>query len=352
MTGIEKMPYGTTAAGEAVELYRLTGATGASVDIITYGATVTALRVPDRNGALVDVVLGYDRLEDYERGDKYLGAVIGRFGNRIGGARFVLGGQEYRLCANDGANHLHGGKCGFDRRVWTASPEEGALVLRYHSPDGEEGYPGDLDVTVTYRLSDDNALSIEYEAHSDADTLCNLTNHSYFNLAGSGDILSHRIRLESDFYLPTDEGSIPTGEIAPVEGTPMDLRAAVPVGDHIDDGFAQLQYAGGYDHCWIVRGAAGELRPMAAVCSDQTGIRMTAYTTLPGVQFYAGNYLDGALPGKTGPDGQRRSNARRTGLCLESEFYPDCPNHPEFPSAVLRGGETCRTQTVYRFDVY
>lgn len=351
MATIQKMPYGTTAAGEAVSLYRLTNAAGASADIITYGGTIVSLNVPGRD-KMVDVVLGYDNLADYEKGDKYLGALIGRFGNRIGGGRFTLNGKEYVLNTNEGKNHLHGGNVGFDKRVWNAEEVDGSLRLTYHSPDGEEGYPGNLDVTVTYCLTDDNELSIEYQAVSDADTVCNLTNHSYFNLAGNGNVLNQWIQVFSDAYLTTDEGSIPTGELAPVVGTPLDLRMPVRIGEHIDDDFAQLRYPGGYDHCWVLWDRPfGELRPMALAYSEESGILMTAYTTLPSVQFYAGNYLDGVIPGKIAADGGRVTNERRGGFCLESEFYPDAPHLPNAPSAVLAAGKVFRSQTIYRFSV-
>lgn len=315
--------------------------------IITYGGAVRALTMPDREGNPVDVVLGFDTLEDYRNQDKYIGALVGRYANRIGGARFTLDGAEYRLAANDGPNSLHGGTVGFDKQVWTVAELTGsAVTLSLTSPDGQEGYPGALTVRVTYTLTD-GALAIGYYARCDRDTVCSLTNHSYFNLSGhgSGPVTGQYIRLKASRYTPTVPGSIPTGETAPVDGTPMDLRHAQKIGDHIDDAFDQLAMAGGYDHNWVVDGpGGGPLRTAAAAWSPETGIAMTALTTMPGVQFYAGNYLDGCPAGKGGA-----VYARRHGFCLETQFYPDSPNQPGFPPCVLRAGEEYRSTTVYSF---
>lgn len=315
--------------------------------IITYGGAVRALTVPGRDGP-VDVALGFDRLEDYCVQDKFMGALVGRYANRIGGARFSLNGREYRLAANDGPNHLHGGKTGFDKRVWTVEEQtENTAVLSLFSPDGEEGYPGSLEVQMAYVLRD-GALEISYEAHSGETTLCNLTNHTYFNLSGhgSGSVGAQEIQIMAQRYTPTAAGSIPTGELAPVEGTPMDLRIPTAMGARADEPFAQLELAGGYDHNWIIDGWDGSLRPAARVWAPDTGIVMETLTTLPGIQFYGGNYLEGCPAGKGGA-----RYGKRSGFCLETQFFPDSPNHPNFPSPVLRAGETARSRTVYRFSL-
>ncbi len=348
MTKIAQSKFGTTAAGDEVTLYTLQNDSGMSVSIMNYGGVITTLRVPDKNGISTDVVLGYDTLAEYEKGDKFLGTLVGRYANRIGNARFTLNGKTYSLFANDGIHHLHGGKVGFDRKIWEAEPVNGSLKLTYVSPDGEEGYPGELTVTVIYSLTDDNTLAIDYSAVSDADTICNLTNHSYFNLAGqdSGDVLKQKIQVFGDTYTITDAKSIPTGEIVPVDGTPMDLRKPVAIGDHIDDDFDQLVWAGGYDHNWIINGEAGTLRKMAYAFDEGTGITLTGYTTLPGMQFYAGNYLDGVMHGKGSA-----TNGRRCGFCLESQFYPNSPNCPNFPQPILRKGDRYHSVTAFRFGV-
>lgn len=318
-----------------------------SCSILTYGGAVRTLRVPDQNGRPTDVVLGFDSLEDYIRQDKYIGALIGRYANRIGGASFPLNGVEYPLRANDGPNHLHGGPMGFDKQLWTVEAlTENTLVLTLTSPDGQEGYPGKLDIKVTYTLTE-CGLEIDYEAKSDRDTLCNLTNHSYFNLSGhdSGSISDQQIQVFADRYTPTGPGSIPTGELAPVEGTPMDLRVPTPIGDHVDDGFDQLTLAGGYDHNWVIKGWDGTLRPAARAWSPRTGITLEVLTTLPGIQFYSGNYLDGCPAGKGGAP-----YAKRWGFCLETQFFPDSPHHPAFPSSVLKKDTVYHQKTYYRFQ--
>lgn len=316
--------------------------------IITYGGAVRSLAVPGKNGGPVDVALGFDALEDYMAQDKYIGALVGRYANRIGGAVFTLGGTEYRLAANNGPNSLHGGRAGFDKKVWTVEELTGSSVtLSLASPDGEEGYPGSLEVRVTYTLSG-GALDIAYWGRSGRDTVFNPTNHTYFNLSGhgSGSVEGQYIRLNASRYTPAAPGAIPTGEIAPVEGTPMDLRRLQPIGAHIDDPFEQLTLAGGWDHNWAVDGWDGtSLRPAARAWSPDTGIAMEASTTLPGVQFYAGNFLEGCPAGKGGA-----AYGRRCGFCLETQFFPDTPNQPRFPSCVLRAGEEYRSATRYRFS--
>lgn len=316
--------------------------------VITYGGAVRSLMVPDRDGKPVDVVLGFDTLEDYRKQDKYIGALVGRYANRIGGARFTLNGVEYTLAANDGPNSLHGGNVGFDKQVWTVEElRENAVTLSLVSPDMQEGYPGTLSVRVAYTLSD-GALSIGYWGKSDRDTVFNPTNHSYFNLSGHGGgaITGHYIKLYASRYTPAAAGLIPTGELAPVEGTPLDLRRSQPVGEHIDDEFAQLAMGGGYDHNWAIDGWDGTLRPAARAWSPDTGICMEASTTLPGIQLYTGNFVEGCPAGKGGAVyGNRRA------FCLETQFYPDTPNHPGFPSCVCRAGEEYHSTTVYSFSV-
>ncbi len=340
------IPFGLMPDGTAVEQYTLT-AGALSCDIITFGGSLRALRVPDRAGRSVDVLLGFDTLASYLTHGKSFGALVGRYANRIGGARFTLNGTDYPLVANDhGVNHLHGGGLGFNRRLWkTESASDAALTLSLFSPDGEEGYPGNLWVRVTYTLTEEG-LTIGYEARSDKDTVCNLTNHAYFNLSGhdSGPVLDQTIQLLADRYTPTDALSIPTGELAPVEGTPMDLREPTPIGAHIDENFIQLRQAGGYDHNWVPNGESGALRPIARAASAASGISMEVLSTLPGVQFYTGNYLDGCPAGKGGA-----AYGRRWGFCLETQFFPDSPNHENFPSCVLKAGETFTSGTSFRF---
>lgn len=339
--------FGALPDGRPVEILTLTSG-ALSCNILTYGGALQTLTVPDRNRSPVDVLLGFDTLADYLKQEKYLGALIGRYCNRIGGGRFPLNGTEYRLPANDGDNHLHGGERGFDKKLWTVKAlSENAVTLTITSPDGEEGYPGNMKVAATYRLAGDS-LSLSFEADCDQDTICSLTNHAYFNLSGhqSGPVSDQLIQLHAGRYTPTGAGSIPTGEIAPVAGTPMDLRNETPIGAHIDDNFEQLRLAGGYDHNWVIDGEAGTLRPAARARSLATGITLEVLTTQPGVQFYAGNFLDGTPAGKGGAP-----YAARHGFCLESQSFPDSPNHPDFPSATLRAGEVYRQETVYRFRI-
>lgn len=339
-------PFGVMPDGTAVELYTLT-AGALSCDVITFGGSLQSLRVPDRTGRPVDVLLGFDTLEPYRTHGKSLGALVGRYANRIGGARFTLNGKTYPLAANNnGVNHLHGGLVGYNQRVWTVEKAtDSSLTLSLFSPDGEEGYPGNLTVRVTYTLTEEG-LTIAYRAECDRDTVCNLTNHAYFNLSGhgSGPVLDQTIQLLADRYTPTDPLSIPTGEIAPVEGTPMDLREPTPIGARIGEDFPQLRQAGGYDHNWIPGGEPGSLRPIARAASAVTGISMEVLSTLPGVQFYTGNYLDGCPAGKGGA-----AYGDRWGFCLETQFYPDSPNHANFPSCVLRAGEVFDHTAAFRF---
>ncbi len=340
-------PFGVMPDGTPVDLITLMQG-NLSCELITYGGAVRSLIVPDCDGHPTDVVLGLDTLEDYRSQDKYLGAIVGRYANRIADASFCLNGKEYPLAANNGPNHLHGGLEGFNSQVWTAeSKEANRVVLSRISPDGEEGYPGTLSVQVTYTLTDDS-LEIDYQARCDQDTICNLTNHSYFNLAGhnSGLINEQYVQINAASYTPTFPGSIPTGQIMPVDGTPMDLRQACRIGDHVDDDFPQLIMAGGYDHNWVIDGPFGTLRPAAAAWCEETGITMEVLTTMPGVQFYTANFLEGCPDGK---DGALYGN--RSAFCLETQYYPDSPHHENFPSPILRAGEIYRHKTIYRFGV-
>lgn len=338
--------FGRTPSGEPVERLVLDNG-GLRCEIITFGAALRTLEVPDAFGGRVDVVLGYDGLDSYRTLDGYLGAVVGRYANRIAGGRFRLDGQEYTLAVNSGPNHLHGGMVGFSHRIWQVE-RLGAdwAVLSLFSPNGEEGYPGDLEVRVTYRL-DGPALELRYEARAGRDTPCNLTNHSYFNLSGqgAGPVLDQQICIHAGCYTPTDAAGIPLGGLEQVEGTPMDLRRPISIGQHIDDGFAQLRQAGGYDHNYAVDGQPGTLRPAAWAYSPRTGVGMEASTTLPGVQFYTANFLETGRRGKGGA-----VYGPRHAFCLETQFYPDSPNRPDFPCCILRAGERYEQVTRYAFS--
>lgn len=340
-----RSPFGVTAQGEPVE--RLELKRGAlSCAILTFGATLNSLTVPDREGKPVDVVLGYDTLEEYMTQDAYLGAVVGRFANRIAKGRFSLNGKEYALAVNNGPNHLHGGLKGFSYRVWTVEElTADKAVLTLDSPDGEEGYPGHLSVRVTYTLTEEG-LTLRYEAQSDADTPLNLTNHAYFNLSGhgAGEVGDHVAEIFAHQYIPTDDTSIPLGRPADVAGTPMDFTVPTPLGERVDDDFDQLTQARGYDHSYVVEGEMGVLRPAAEVVSPKTGIKLTVKTTLPGVQLYTANYLTD----RAGKDGARY--APRYAFCLETQFFPDSPNQPAFPSAILHAGEKFDHTTCFFFE--
>lgn len=339
--------FGVTQSGE--EVRELTLDNGVlSCKIITFGAALRSVVVPGREGP-VDVLLGYDTLAEYETQKGYLGAVVGRYGNRIAKGRFTLNGKTYNLATNNnGVNHLHGGNRGYSHRVWSVeelTADQVALTL--DSPDGEEGYPGHFQVKITYTLKE-SALFLHYEAVCDQDTVCNLTNHSYFNLSGqgSGTVLDQEIKLYCSQYIPTDDTSIPLGTVDTVEGTPMDLRRPTPIGAHISEPFQQLVRGGGYDHCFVVDGQPGVMRPMAWARSGMTGIIMEAETTCPGVQFYSGNYLNDGRNGKGGA-----VYGYRHGFCLESQCYPDSPNQPTFPSCVLKAGEKYDEVTSFRFSL-
>lgn len=348
---VTKHSFGKTPAGEEIHLYTLKNARGMETTITNYGGIVVSLMAPDRMGAFADVVLGFNDLESYlTKNNPYFGAVIGRYGNRIAKGRFKLNGVEYKLAVNNGENHLHGGIKGFDKVIWTgremntkAGP---AVVLTYLSKDGEEGYPGNLRVRVVYTLTNKNELKIDYSATTDKDTVTNLTHHSYFNFLGegNGNILNHRITINADRFVPTDAGSIPTGELKAVAGTPFDFRKATPIGARIDQDDQQLKLGRGYDHTWVINGRPGTLRLAAIAYEPFNGRTMEVWTTEPGVQFYTGNFLDGSLTGKSG-----KPYPIRSGFCLETQHYPDSPNQPSFPTTRLRKGMTYRSTTIYRF---
>lgn len=349
---VEVQPYGTTADGQAVEEYILTNANGMEVRIITYGGIITAIRVPDRDGELANVTLGFDNLSDYETRNPYFGNITGRYANRIANATFTLDDTEYTLAANNGPNSLHGGNVGFDKRVWNATSIEGdgevGVELSYVSPDGEEGYPGNLDVTVIYTLTDDNEIRMDYTATTDAPTVVNLTNHAYFNLEGegTGSIYDHILMINADRYTPVDETLIPTGELAPVDGTPFDFQVPKAIGPGQRSSHEQIVLGRGYDHNFVLSRDDTSMMLAARVYEPDSGRILEVWTTEPGIQFYAGNFLDGTL---IGPSGHlyRQSD----GFALETQHFPDSPNQPDFPSTVLRPGETYQTTTIYRFAV-
>jgi aldose 1-epimerase len=342
--------FGTLPDGTGVALYTLANSKGMEATIMTYGGIVVSLKVPDRTGAPGDVVLGYDSLSHYVASNPYFGALIGRYGNRIAGGTFTLGGTTVTLATNDGANHLHGGLKGFDKVVWSvdekASVPGTSLVLTYVSPDGEEGYPGRLAVRVVYALTENNELTIDYAATTDKPTVVNLTHHSYFNLAGKGDILGHVLSIPADRFTPVGPGLIPTGELRSVQGTPFDFRTATPIGQRIGADDEQLKLGGGYDHNWVLTRTGPGLETAATVYEPSTGRVMDVLTTEPGLQFYSGNFLNGTNRGKGGLAYQFR-----TGFCLETQHFPDSPNHPAFPTTTLEPGQQYVTKTVYRFSV-
>jgi aldose 1-epimerase len=349
----ETRPFGTTPDGEPVELITLQNPSGVELDVSTYGGIVTRLLVPDRDGQLADIVLGYDSLADYVSDSPYFGALVGRYGNRIAAGRFTLYGTDFALAINNGPNHLHGGDRGFDKVVWAAQPysrgSEVGVVLGYVSPDGDEGYPGELSVQVTYALTAEGDLRIDYQATVDAPTVVNLTHHGYWNLAGhdSGEILGHELTVYASRFTPVDETLIPTGELRSVDGTPFDFREPTAIGARIEADDEQIAFGGGYDHNFVLDawGNDGTARLAAVLRDPSSGRVMEVLTTEPGLQFYSGNFLDGSDIGKEGTVYERRN-----ALCLETQHFPDSPNRPEFPSTILRPGETYRSTTVYRFS--
>jgi len=347
--------FGKTPKGQEVKLYTLKNRRGMSADITNYGGILVRLMVPDRSGRMADVVLGYNAVEDYIKDTPYFGAIIGRYGNRIAHGQFTLNGQTYRLAKNNAPGgipcQLHGGKKGFDKVVWSAgtfiAADGAGLTLSYLSKNGEEGYPGNLNVKVTYVLTDDNTLRIEYLATTDQDTPVNLTNHSYFNLKGegSGDILDHELTIRAERYTPVNAGLIPTGELALVAGTPFDFLRPHAIGERVGSGHEQIKFGRGYDHNWVLQNQSGKMELAATVFEPVFGRQMEVWTMEPGLQFYCGNFLDGKLTGKSG-----KPYPCRSGFCLETQHYPDSPNQPGFPSTILKAGETYRTTTMYRFS--
>ena len=347
---VTSKPFGEIA-GKSVELYTLSNESGAKVSITNYGGTVTSIVVPDKDGEMGDVVLGFDSVAEYVEKSPYFGCITGRYANRIANGKFTLDGKDYSVATNNDPNHLHGGLKGFDKKIWKARignmGDSPSLVLTYTSPDGEEGYPGTLNNSVTYTWTQDNALRIRYKSTTDKPTILNLTNHSYFNLAGEGDKtnLQHRVKINAEHYNPIDETSIPTG-IAPVEGTPFDFRKPTQIGKRINEENEQLKNGKGYDHNFVLKKTDdGKLMTAAVVTEPTSGRILTVKTTEPGIQFYTGNFLDD-LKGKGG-----KNYAHRSAFCLESQTFPDSPNQKEFPSPVLRPGETYSQVTVYHFGL-
>jgi aldose 1-epimerase len=362
MARIATAPFGTLPDGRAVSAFTLRNREGIEVAIINYGAIITHLRVPDRDGVLGDVALGFNTLEGYLDGSPYFGAIVGRYGNRIADGRFTLDGTEYQLATNNAPNHLHGGDVGFDKVLWDAEPFEldaddeggpGAGVrLTYASTDGEEGYPGNLTTVVTYTLRDDNALAVDYALSTDAATPANVTQHTYFNLATGGDVLGHELTLNADHFTPVNATLIPTGTIAPVAGTPFDFTAGKPIGLDIEADDEQLRIGGGYDHNFVLNRDDADADAVdrglvlaASVHDPGSGRVLDVYTTEPAVQLYSGNFLDGTLTGKNGgPYGLR------SGFCLETQRYPDSPNQPAFPTTIVRPGADYHSRTVFQFS--
>lgn len=346
---ITRNHFGLTPDGDEVFLFTLANDRGMEVKVINYGGIITALRVPDGRGQIGDVVLGHDTLEGYLNRSRYFGALIGRYANRIAGGSFTLNGSAFSLGQNNGSNHLHGGFKGFDKVVWNAhdfhDPAGPGVKLEYLSKDGEESYPGNLQVEVTYRLTKDNELRLEYFARTDRDTIVNLTNHSYFNLAGSGTVLDHELQIHANAFNPVQQGLIPTGESRNVAGTPMDFTRPTSIGARITEQDPQLLLAGGYDHNFVLRGGEELIMKAARVYEPTTGRVLEVFTTQPGLQFYSGNFLDGSLVGK-----MKRAYVKHSGLCLETQHFPDSPNQPAFPSTVLRPGERYQQTTVWRFS--
>ena len=329
---VSRKNFGTGPDGEEVYLFTLKNRNGVEVSITNFGGAITSIMAPDRNGDFADVVLGYDTLAEYVKNPRYLGALIGRYANRIAGGKFSLNGVEYQLAQNNGVNHLHGGRKGFDKRVWATTGTADGVHLEYFSKDGEEDYPGNLSVAVDYTLNDDNELGIDYRATTDKDTIVNLTNHSYFNLAGHGTILDHELALHAGSFTPVGDDLIPTGEILAVDGSRMDFRTRRAIAE------------GGYDHNFVLDDWEHGFRSVAQLRDPNSGRVMEVFTTQPGIQFYSGNFLDGSLVGKGGVPYQKYE-----GLCLETQHYPDAPNQPNFPSTVLRVGETYHETTSYKF---
>jgi aldose 1-epimerase len=347
--GLQQAGFRKITDGKAVALYILTNGNGLEMSVTNYGAKIVSLHVPDKNGKLVDVVLGHGNIDEYlSSREPYFGAVCGRTGNRIAKGKFTLDGQEYTLAVNNGPNNLHGGLKGFNAVVWDAVQADSQTIeLTYVSPDGEEGFPGELTVKATYRLADDNAVHIDYEARTDKATIVNLTNHSYFNLSGAGDpyIGDHLLTINADTYLPTDETAIPFGAAEPVAGTPMDFRTPHEIGSRIEDNFQQLIFGKGYDHTYVLNKKGDELSFCAKAASPKTGIVMETFTTEPGVQLYTGNWMTGEFEAKEG-----KRYPARSAFCLETQHFPDSINKPEYPSVIFRPDAVFKSRTIYQFS--
>ncbi|MFC3294254.1 aldose epimerase family protein [Modicisalibacter luteus] len=358
-SGVEKSTFGKLPDGRIVEVYRLTNANGITMRVINYGGIIVSLKTPDAQGNFEDIVLGFNSLEGYlsdtyRQANPYFGAIIGRYGNRIAGGKFTLNGTDYQLATNDGNNHLHGGDKGFDQVLWNAKPFEDengvGVILSYISPDGEEGYPGELETEVTYTLTDADELDITYRATATKPTPVNLTQHSYFNLdgEGSGSVLDHYLMLNAEAFTPVNDNLIPTGEIRPVDGTPFDFTEPTPIGERIEQDNQQLTFGKGYDHNFVLKRESpqsDELVLAARVWEPDSGRVLEVETTEPGIQFYSGNFLDGQLTGKQG-----ETYGHRSGFALETQHFPNSPNQEKFPPTILRPGETYRSHTIYRFS--
>ena len=347
--GVSSAPFGKMEDGTPVSLFTMNNGKGMTMKVMNYGGIIVSLMVPAKEGKPIDVILGFDSLKDYIAHNPFFGALVGRYGNRIAKGRFALDGKVYELVKNNNGNHLHGGTRGFDKVFWNIeevpSGEGVAIKLSYASKDMEEGYPGNLRAEIVYTLTDDNTVKFDYKATTDKKTVVNLTQHTYFNLnGGKTDILSHEVSLNADRFVPVDKTLIPTGELKSVENTPFDFRTPFAIGARIDEQDPQLQFAGGYDHCWVINGQG--MRTAAVVFEPVSGLEMTVDTTEPGVQFYTGNFLDGSLTGKNNV-----VYKKRTGFCLETEHFPDSPNQKQFPSVVLNPGDTYSTQTSYHFEL-
>lgn len=349
---IEKSPFGTTVDGIDVDKYKLSNRQGMQISIINYGGVITSWTAKDKNGIYEDIVLGYNKLSEYEKETPYFGAIIGRYGNRIAKGKFSLEGKEYSLAVNNGENHLHGGVKGFDKVVWDAktrlTDSSASLILTYLSADMEEGYPGNLEVEVVYTLNNEDELRVTYKATTDKTTIINLTQHSYFNLSANfnNTILNHELILNSDSFLPVDNTLIPTGEFRDVTNTPFDFRAPKTIGQQINEEDLQLKNAFGYDHCWVLNGQDKGIRFVASAFEPQSRRYLEVYSDEPGIQFYSGNFLDGTLPSKNNGTYEFRS-----GFCLETQHFPDSPNHKNFPSVILRPEEQYKSQTIFKLSV-
>ena len=347
---MKKQSFGQTADGEPIDVYKLTNRNGIEMQVLSYGGIVMSLKTPDRTGKLSDIVLGFDHIDDYLNHNPYFGALIGRYGNRIADGKFSLQGHDFQLTRNNGDNHLHGGWRGFDKVIWTVQQTGSltgvSLAMSYISKDGEEGYPGNLMINVVYTLTDEDEWQIDYRAATDTETIINLTQHSYFNLAGAGNVLDHELLINAEQFTPVGEGLIPTGELREVKGTSMDFTHPTTIGAQINKPDEQLRIAGGYDHNWVLRKSRDGKRLAATVFEPQSGRELEIYTTEPGLQFYSGNFLDGSLIGKGG-----KRYDKHAGFCLETQHFPDSPNHANFPATTLQPGEIYRTTTVYKFLV-